>query len=389
MAGERGAQPLSFLSEAQYDYWSTMPGFMLPAAAERLYEAARDTVAGGTIVELGSFAGKSLACLVSGMKARSVGEVKGLAAIDIAFHEQWPAAAQVFEFGRYVQQIESSTLDVVAEWDEPISLLYIDADHGLGPARADFVAWEPFVLDGGLIALDDTAGFYPGCTLQVQAAVGRGQYELVDDVGGVTFLRKNGPLFDGIGLFPLQRESAFAIVAAASAWSGAMDPELRTPSPRQFTLPEETIRARLSSTLRSLQQAETHAETSLRGALSPTLAYLQAVVQMALGELDECRQLIDPLAQRPHGVFFHYDLDIQPLAKLRKGQMLDLAGQRPDAIRIYEELAQGCPIDGVRDAATRAAREPFTRPPPTTGRLLRDYVLDSSLGHYRRLGPRP
>jgi predicted O-methyltransferase YrrM len=381
-------RPLRFLSDEQFAYWSTMPGFLLPSAAERLFLAARDVRQDGAIVELGSFAGKSLVCLARGMSSRSTSTGTTLAAIDLCFHEKWAEAIEVFGLADLVTPLERGSLDVANDWSAPISLLYIDADHGFGHARADFVAWEPFVLSDGIIALDDTAGFYPGCSLQIQMAMADGRFELLDDVGGVTFLRKKAPLFEGIGQYPVRRNSAFATVAAASAWSGAMDPELRLPNPMRFVLPDNMLRERLQATLHSLQELESNLEIEVREEVLPTVAYLEAVVHLHVGAHDECLRTMGPLAQESQRLFFHYDLEVAPVARLRQAQAFDVAGRRSDAMRVYGELRSSCPVEAVRIEADRGVRQPFTLQKPTAGHLLRDYVLDSPLGQYRRLRPR-
>jgi len=41
-------------------------------------------------------------------------------------------------------------------WSKPIRLLWIDGDHRYEPAQLDFKLWEPFVVEGGIIAMHDT-----------------------------------------------------------------------------------------------------------------------------------------------------------------------------------------------------------------------------------------
>jgi len=383
-------RPLRFLADDEYVYWSAMPGFLLPSAAERLYRAARDVRPDGAVVELGSFAGKSLVCLARGVSARSngmAGETPILTAIDIGFHDGWPEAVARFDLATHVTPIERGSIDVANEWNQPIAMLYIDADHGFGHARADFVAWEPFVLPDGIIALDDTVGFYPGCSLQVQMAVADGRFELLDDVGGVTFLQKKTSLFDGVGQYPVRRHSAFATVAAASAWTGAMDPDLRLPNPTRFILPDEMIETRLATTLASLDTLRSNVADDLRDDLLPTVTYVEAVTLLHRGAYPAAQTQLESLTDR-HTPFFHYDLPVSPLARLRQAQLLDLAGDRAAAVRAYEVLGRDCDIPGIQAATHTGASRSYVIPQRVTGRLLRDYVLDSPLGPYRRSGPR-
>ena len=38
-------------------------------------------------------------------------------------------------------------------WNQPIRLLWIDGDHRYEPAKLDFTLWEPFLVEGGILAL--------------------------------------------------------------------------------------------------------------------------------------------------------------------------------------------------------------------------------------------
>lgn len=377
--------PLGFLSTAEYAHWRQMPGFLLESAAQRFFEAAAEVPAGGCVVELGTFAGKSMVCFASAVRNRAAAEIPKLVAIDMGFHDRWPETMDVFDLHGLVTPIEASSLDAAEAWTEPISLLYIDANHGLAHARADFVVWELFVAVGGVIALDDTAGFYPGCTHQVRMALSTGRYEHLDDVGGVTFLRKVAPLFEGVGISPLQPETAFAAIVGASAWSGAMDPQLRLPNPIRFRLPDELIEERLRATLAELDLVRARA-IELRAAVEPTLTYIEAVVRLRLGEPEAALELLEPLTQSASS-FYHYDLDIRPVALLRQAQVLDLAGRRDDAVQRYDEVLAEDTVEAVRAAATEGLTQAFELPEPVPGRLLREYILDSPLTAHARAEP--
>ena len=379
---------LPFLSAGELDYWQQMPGFLLPAAALRLHQAAAEAPSGGVIVEIGSFAGKSLVCLAHGAMSRGPKDPLELVAVDVHFHHGWEAAIGHLGLRHLVTPVEVGSVVAADTWNRPISLLYIDADHGPAHARVDFVAWEPFVVAGGIVALDDTVGFYPGCTLAVQMALADGRYELVDDVGGVTFLRKRAPLFDGIGFAPLLGGSAFAEIAATSAWTGAMDPSLRLPMPVSFKLSDEMIDDRLSRVLESIGVLRGRLASDLSEDVLPTVDYLEGVVRAHSGQNQLSLALFDALTDGPNRQFFHYELPVVPLARLRRAQVLDLLGRRAEAVVMYADLAETCAIPGVRESAIDGRDRVFAIPTVVPGRLLRDYVLESPFERYRLLRPR-
>jgi len=116
------------------------------------------------IVEIGSWQGKSTIALAFGAaKAHR----EKIYAID-------PHAAQPEEGyledtrSAFVANIKQARVDgqvipmvmtskeAAREWRQPIRLLWIDGDHRYEAVKQDFELWEPFLVDGGLIALHDT-----------------------------------------------------------------------------------------------------------------------------------------------------------------------------------------------------------------------------------------
>jgi predicted O-methyltransferase YrrM len=58
---------LSFLDPREMEHWNSIRGWLLPAAAESLHKIAKLAPAEGTVVEIGSFAGKSTVCIGKGL----------------------------------------------------------------------------------------------------------------------------------------------------------------------------------------------------------------------------------------------------------------------------------------------------------------------------------
>ncbi len=144
-------------------------GWLSDDQVERLHHAARRLPAGGRIVEIGSFRGRSTVVLA--LSAPQAGE---LVAIDPhAGNDRGPqeyqgyedAAAQDHEVFlsnleaaavrdrvRHVRQLSSEALGEVAG---DVDLLYIDGAHRYAPARDDLVAWGRRVPDGGTLVIHD------------------------------------------------------------------------------------------------------------------------------------------------------------------------------------------------------------------------------------------
>jgi hypothetical protein len=128
------------------------------------------TVDAGDIVEIGSYKGKSAVALGYGIKQAGRSGKTRLFCID-------PHCAFVGELGGkfgpmdrrdfYLNMIDTGTYeeaalinlparDVALAWKSPIGFLFIDGDHRYPAVRDDFFRWLPHVLDGGIVALDDS-----------------------------------------------------------------------------------------------------------------------------------------------------------------------------------------------------------------------------------------
>jgi predicted O-methyltransferase YrrM len=143
----------------------SVEGWLTDAQAARL-AAAGARVAGGTVVEIGSFRGKSTIVL-----ARAAGSV---VAIDPhAGSDRGPqeiaadadrgdedhsafvanlAAAGVTDRVRHVRLMSGEALGSV---DGPLALLYVDGAHRFGPARDDVARWGARVQPGGTMLVHD------------------------------------------------------------------------------------------------------------------------------------------------------------------------------------------------------------------------------------------
>ena len=140
-------------------------GFLTESEARCLYLLAQNC--GGTIVEIGSWKGKSTVCLALGSKAGGKGKVfaidphQGLAddCAQVYLPEKTEAIfrknisrAQVDDI---VTPLVMTSEDASKDWEEAISMLFIDGAHDAENARLDFTLWYPYLQDGGVICFHD------------------------------------------------------------------------------------------------------------------------------------------------------------------------------------------------------------------------------------------
>jgi predicted O-methyltransferase YrrM len=74
---------------------------------------------------------------------------------------------------RYVTPVQGWSSEVAREWNREIHMLFIDGSHRYEDVLADFENFLPHVAPGGVIALHDIAGAWPGPTRAWQEQVKR------------------------------------------------------------------------------------------------------------------------------------------------------------------------------------------------------------------------
>lgn len=145
-------------------------GWMTEGQGRALYEAAASCPADGTIVEIGSFRGRSTIVLASAAPAsvrviaidphagndRGPEEIEGFAAEaddDHAVFSANLAAAGVSDRVRHVRAFSDAAHEEV---DGDIDVLYIDGAHRYAPALADIQSWGERVAGGGTMLIHDS-----------------------------------------------------------------------------------------------------------------------------------------------------------------------------------------------------------------------------------------
>ena len=174
------------------------PGWLYPAEAAFLFDAATRVTGKGVIVEIGSWKGKSTIALAGGAERAPVYAVDTFQGS--AEHRQHGPVHTFDDFltnlrtarvdGR-VRPICLPSLEAAIDFREPVELLFIDGDHSYDAVRADFEAWVPKVIPGGLVALHDTS-YWRGPRRVVREAI-YGRWAGIRVVRTITAFEKTPP----------------------------------------------------------------------------------------------------------------------------------------------------------------------------------------------------
>ena len=175
-------------SPAAPDFASTLAdvagveGWMSDGQARLLWDSASRVPAGGRVVEIGSFRGRSMVVLARAADAsvelvaidphagndRGPNEIDGFVDEAAEDHEVFRANlanAGVLDRVTHVREKSDAAHGSVGD---PIDLLYIDGAHRYAPARADIRDWGARVADGGTMLIHDSFS-----SVGVTLAIGR------------------------------------------------------------------------------------------------------------------------------------------------------------------------------------------------------------------------
>lgn len=155
-------------------------GFMPADEGDALFEAAcagGPTPSGHVFVEVGSYCGRSTVWLgaaarLSATTLYAVDHHGGSEENQVGWEWHDPtlvdsATKRINTLPYFELTMTSSGLDdvvcaivgdspsVASTWSKPIAFLFIDGGHGADVARADYDAWTPYVVLGGMLAIHD------------------------------------------------------------------------------------------------------------------------------------------------------------------------------------------------------------------------------------------
>ena len=190
-------------------------GFLPDGEGLRLYEWALETAIMGPILEIGSYCGRSTIWLAQAAKEKqslvfavdhhrgSEEHQPGENHHDTELVDAKGDVDTLTMFRRNIRLagLENEVIPVVTDstrfarsWSGQLGMVFIDGGHSLSAALADFRAWAPRVLPGGILAIHDV---FPDPSEGGQApftiwrlAQQSGLFESLESTGSLRGLRK-------------------------------------------------------------------------------------------------------------------------------------------------------------------------------------------------------
>ncbi|MGD0280268.1 MAG: class I SAM-dependent methyltransferase, partial [Smithella sp.] len=138
-----------------------IPGHLTPREGIALHEVAKKYASEGSIVEIGSFLGKSSNFLVEAILKSG-----HLYCVDTWQNDAMPGGNQD-NFEQFLNNMKGwegkftplrgDSNKTVLDWKQQIDLLWIDGDHSYEGCASDIRNWFPFLKTNGWICLHDYA----------------------------------------------------------------------------------------------------------------------------------------------------------------------------------------------------------------------------------------
>jgi predicted O-methyltransferase YrrM len=152
----------------------SVEGFLYPYEIKFLALLAACPTAKGSILEIGSFKGKSAVVLAKAVLLSDhaiVNAVDPMTAPSETDPDLKGAVSSIDDFRRNIEthgvadrvklhQMYSSEL--AKTWNEPLRLLWIDGDHTYKGTRIDFEGFAPHLVDKGIVAFHDVLHDFDG-----------------------------------------------------------------------------------------------------------------------------------------------------------------------------------------------------------------------------------
>jgi len=162
------SRPREMLIRSRIKPYKDIEGWLSEREAMTLYRYASLLPDGSTVVEIGSWKGKSTFCLARGLRNGKVVAIdpfdaSGDTGSSEAYHKQKGSEPLLSQFRRKMEELQVLDKITIRQGFSPqfvgqcprIDLLFIDGDHSKEACLFDFENYSPAVRQGGYLAFHD------------------------------------------------------------------------------------------------------------------------------------------------------------------------------------------------------------------------------------------
>jgi hypothetical protein len=164
-----------------------------------LYNLARQ-VKGNTILEVGSYRGRSTVALglgsINGNKVPVYAiepheEFTGILGNKFGYEDRGIFYKTMLTTSCYevVRLINLSSEIISPQWNTKIGFLWIDGDHSYQAVKRDFESWRPHLENNSFIAFHDSIDAKLGPKKLIDELLKTGEYEIVDQIDLTTTIK--------------------------------------------------------------------------------------------------------------------------------------------------------------------------------------------------------
>lgn len=124
-----------------------------------LYESASKVKSPNVIVEIGSWKGRSAACLATGSKKGNNVKVYAIDPHDLGEENSFcvfQMNMDVAGVADIVVPVVKTSVEAVRTWNGKIGMLFIDGAHDYNSVETDFLSWNEHLADDGIVCFHDS-----------------------------------------------------------------------------------------------------------------------------------------------------------------------------------------------------------------------------------------
>jgi len=143
----------------------------------------------GVAVEIGSFKGRVTVCLARALEEKNEGHLYTVDADLLKIRSNLLKNIEGYGLKKWVTPVFSFSAIANRGWSKPINFLWLDTDGNYFSWLADFLLWEPHVVEGGIVALSGASTFSTERILK-KYIIGSGRFHDIIRSGSILFAYK-------------------------------------------------------------------------------------------------------------------------------------------------------------------------------------------------------